>query len=273
MLVPARGFGWLYRADLQLARRLGYATAEEVGRTAEVRTFDADGTVVTEVTPWEPLPGEPATLRLAGSDEPGLTYCFARGREDRAVLNTWVSVQKFEHGIMMWRQDRPDRIEVGHEDTQLAPEIGCLDVFPDTWRPGVELAYGDLAVPGRRLPVRGFRQVWLATPYVRDSLGYPLSDEIGAFATITYETFPHPTRGTLMVRTMKLRTDTGAELRVRDTYPDARSADREPRESQGCAKILIPHRARWAPSSAHSAGHEAGQELTVPAATVERSTR
>jgi hypothetical protein len=202
-----------------------------------------------------------------------LTYCFARGREDRATLNTWISFQKYEHGVMMWRQDRPDRIEVGHEDTQLAPELGCLDVFADTWRPGMLLTYGDLAAPGWRLPVRGFGQVWLATPYVRDSLGYPLTNEIGAFATITYETFPHPTRGKLVVRTMKLHTESGAGITVRDTYPDLKAADHETRESQGCAKILIPHRARWAPPSGHSGRRERDQELTVPAAIFERSTR
>ena len=145
---------------------------------------------------------------------------------------------------MMWRQDRPDRIEIGHLGTQLAPELGCVDVFADSWTPGTELAYGDLAVPGKRLPVRGFGQIWLKAPYVRESLGYPTTGEIGAFATITYENFPHPTRGVIKIRTMKLRTETGGGITVRDTCPEASSVDQEPLESQTCSKVLIPHRPR-----------------------------
>ena len=99
--------------------------------------------LVTEIEPTEALPGQPLRLRLSGSDDPGLTYCFARGRENREVLNTWVAVQRFEHGVMTWRQDRPGRIEVGHDDTSFAPELQCLDVFADTWKPGMELSYGE----------------------------------------------------------------------------------------------------------------------------------
>lgn len=244
LTVPERGFGWLYKADAQLSQRLGYATSGETSRLADVRSANVDGTQVTEIVLAEPLPGQPSTLRLAGSDEPGLTYCFARGREDRAVLNTWVSVQRFEHGIMTWRQDRPDRIEIGHDDTSFAPELQCLDVFADTWKPGMYLSYGDLAVADKRLPARGFGQVWLNTKYVRDSLGYPVTGEVGGFATVTYEHFRHPTRGNINVRTMKLKTDTGAGVTLRDTYPERLSSNQEPLESQGCAKILIPHQAR-----------------------------
>jgi hypothetical protein len=244
LMVPERGFGWLYKADSQLAQKLGYAMANETSRFAEIRASNDDGTLVTEIALTESLPNQPPTLRLAGTDEAGLTYCFARGREDRAVLNTWVSIQRFEHGVMTWRQDRPDRIEIGHDDTSFAPELQCLDVFADTWKPGMYLSYGDLAVPNKRLPVRGFGQVWLTTTYVRDSLGYPVSGEIGAFATITYESFKHPTRGTIQVRTMKLKTESGAPVTIRDTYPERLAADHEPLESQGCSKILIPHQAR-----------------------------
>lgn len=242
--IPVSGFGWLYRADSQLAQRLGYATSDEVGRFAEIRTTSVDGILVTEVVPFEPLSGQPGTLRLAGSDEPGLTYCFARGSEDRSILNTWVSIQRFEHGFMTWRQDRPDRIEIGHDDTSYAPELQCLDVFADTWRPGMDLSYGSLAVHGKRLPVRGFGQVWLNTKYVRDSLGYPVSEEIGAFATVTYETFRHPTRGPIMVRVMRLKIGDGRPVTIRDTYPERLATDLEPIESQSCAKIMIPHTAR-----------------------------
>jgi hypothetical protein len=244
LVAPVRGFGWLYRADPQLAQRLGFGTADEMSRTATISTTTVDGVPVTEIVPSEPLPGQPMPLRLAGSDEPGLTYCFARGNENREVLNTWVAVQRFEHGVMTWRQDRPDRIEVGHHDTSFAPELQCLDVFADTWKPSTGPSYGDLAATGQRLPVRGFGQVWLNNRYVRDSLGYPVTGEIGAFATVTYERFKHPTRGNITIRTMKLTTESGEPATIRDTYPERLSADHEPLESQGCSKILIPHSAR-----------------------------
>jgi hypothetical protein len=241
LVAPSLGFGWLYQSDPQLAERLGYATSGETSQIAQIRTFSRGGTLVTEIETSEPLLGQPARLRLAGADEPGLTYCFARGRENREVLNTWVSVQRFEHGVMTWRQDRPDRIEIGHDDTSFAPELQCLDVFADTWKPGSHLSYGDLAGPGKPVPVRGFGQVWLNTKYVRDSLGYPVTGEIGAFATVTFESFKHPTRGNIMIRTMKLTTDSGTAATIRDTYPERLATDREPIESQGCSKILIPH--------------------------------
>jgi hypothetical protein len=46
-----------------------------------------------------------------------------------------------------------------------------------------------------------------------------------------------------MIRTMNVQTGSGG-ITMRDTYPEARSADREPLESQACSTILIPHRTR-----------------------------
>lgn len=270
LLVPVRGFGWLYKADLQLARRLGYATAEETGRTAEVRTSSADGTLVTEVTPWEPLPGQPASLRLAGSDEPGLTYCFPRRSENRDAINTWVARQLFEHGAMVWRQDMPDRVEIWHYDTQLAPEISCGDTLADTWKPGMYLTYGELAVPGKRLPSRGFGNAWLEHEYIRRSLGYPVSDEQGGFAELTYEPFQHPTRGHLLIRNMTAHLADGQAWTSRVTIPNAATPASDRILSTACERILIPHQARWAPPFRHPAR---GRRLTVPEAKVEGAAR
>jgi hypothetical protein len=239
--VPALGFGWLYANDPQLARRLGYATGDEVSRVAEIRARTADGGQVLNLRLSEPIGGAPNPLTLASSDEPGLTYCFARRSENRAALNTWVALQRFEYGYMLWRQDRPDRVEVVHQDTELAPELECGDTFRDTWTPGETLSYGDLAGPGRRLPERGFGKIWLENAYVRTSLGYPIEAETGGFAEVTFEPFRHPRRGELLVRRLVVYLPSGEEFRERATFPGGGDPQREARLSQGCASILIPH--------------------------------
>jgi hypothetical protein len=239
LTTPIRGFGWLYANDLELARRLGYATADETGQIAPIRTMaGADGPTI-EVQLSEPIAGFHDRLTLASTDTPGLTYCFARRADTGgAELRTWIALQRFEYGFMVWRQDRPDRIEVLHSDTELAPELTCADVFVDSWRPGEELSYGDLAIPGRRLPVRGFGKVWLEHPYVRESLGYPITSEIGAFAEITYEPFRHPHRGELLVR--KLVADVpGGQFVLHEAIAGGLEAEYRP--NQECRRVLIPH--------------------------------
>jgi hypothetical protein len=71
-----------------------------------------------------------------------------------------------------------------------------------------------------------------------------VSDEIGAFATVSYERFRHPTRGSIMVCTMKLKSADARSIAIHDTCPERLSSDHGPLESQGCGKILIPHTAR-----------------------------
>src|SRR5262249_24068914 len=122
--VPTMGFGWLYASDSQLARRLGYATGDEVSRVAEIRTSTAaDGAVGLRSRRSDPVTGQPNPLTIGQSDGPGPTYCFPRAGENRSALNTWVAMQRFQHGYMQWRQDRPDRIDVIHFDTDYAPEL------------------------------------------------------------------------------------------------------------------------------------------------------
>jgi hypothetical protein len=243
--VPTLGFGWIYANDQQMARRLGYTTADEVSRVAEVRTIARpDGDPTIELRLSEPIPGAPNPLVIAYTDEPGLSYCFARGSENRAALNTWIALQRFEHGFMAWRQDRPDRVEVVHYDTDLAPELWCGDRFPDTWRPGEVLSYGDLAVPGRRLPDRGFGKVWLENAYVRESLGYPIEAETGGFAEVTFEPFQHPRRGQVIIRRTVVQLPAAPEFRWRTFFEGATNLERETRLTRACSRILIPHQPR-----------------------------
>jgi len=241
LTVPTLGFGWLYKNDPELAKKLGYAKSEEVSRTAEITTTTGEtGTRDIEVKYTESI-GTLAGVVASEPQEPGLTYCFPRRNENRDVLNTWTSRQLFEHGAMVWRQDMPDRVEVWHYDTQLAPELGCADTLADTWRPGTDQIYGDLAVPDKQLPVRGFGQVWLEREYIRNSLGYPIGDEQGGFAEISYEPFKHPTRGDLLVRRMTVHLTELPDWSSRVTIPNATSPASDRLLSTGCASIIIPH--------------------------------
>jgi len=241
LTVPELGFGWLYSRDAELAQRLGYATTDEVSLVAQIRTVSTSDGQALQLQLSQDLPNFANPFMVAYTDEPGLTYCFARSRGRRADLNTWVALQRFDHGFMMWRQDLPDRVEVAHDDTDLAPEIGCLDRFADTWRPGEVLSYGDLAIPDRFLPDRGFGKVWLQNEYVRDSLGYPIEQETGGFAEATYEPFHHPRRGDLQIRKMVIHLPSGEDLDDELTSPGGVTLGTDNRLSQGCRTILIPH--------------------------------
>ena len=241
--VPRLGFGWLFASDRQLGSRLGYATSEEVSRVTEIRARSAQsGQQVLELKLSAAIEGAPNPLVIASSDEPGLTYCFPRGTEDRSVLNTWMAIQRFDHGLMRWRQDRPDRVDVIHFDTEWNPIANCVDVFLDTWAPGEVLDYGDLAQPGRQLPERGFGKVWLSTSYVRGSLGYPTESEQGGFAQITFERVQHPRFGEGLGRRSIVHLASGELYRVLTIFPGSSTdPERETRPSQACQRILVPH--------------------------------
>ena len=242
LAVPTLGFGWLYANDQQLARRLGYASGDEVSRVAEIRADTAaTGEQRLSLRLSDPISSAPNPLVVAQTDEPGLTYCFARRGENRAALNTWVALQRFQYGFMQWRQDRPDRVEVIHYDTEMAPELSCVDVFRDSWVPGETLSYGALAVPGQRLPERGFGKIWLENSYVRESLGNPIEPETGGFAEITFAPFQHPRRGELLVRRSVVQLPNGETFTRRTTFGGSGDPERENRLSQGCQRILIPH--------------------------------
>jgi hypothetical protein len=241
-LVPKLGFGWLFANDPQLASHLGYATADEVSRVAEIRSRTTDsGSPVLELKLSEPIEGVANPLLIARTDEPGLTYCFPRGSEDRSVLNTWMAIQRFDHGLMRWRQDRPELVEVIHYDTQWAPVANCVDSFRDTWTPGEVLDYGSLAQSGRLLPERGFGKVWLSTSYVRTSLGYPKETEQGGFAEVTFAPIQHPLFGAGLGRRSVVHLASGETYRVLTIFPGGTDPDRETRPSQGCQRLLVPH--------------------------------
>lgn len=241
LMVPSQGFGWLYANDQEMAKRLGYAKTEEFSRVATITTKNEGGSRTMEAD-WSGDSVAGGIVGVVGSDpdEPGLTYCFPRRQENRSVLNTWISYQFFQYGWMVWRQDKPDRIEVIHQDTQLAPEIWCVDTITDTWRPGQEIDYGALAVPNRRLPVRGFGKIWAAMEYVNKSLGYAVSPEAGGFAEVTWEPFQHPMRGTIQVRKMVIHAPTG-DINRQTTFPNGGGPEGDGVLSTACEQLLIPH--------------------------------
>ena len=107
---------------------------------------------------------------------------------------------------------------------------------------GISLGYGGLAVPDKRLPVRGFGKAWLDNEYVRTSLGYPTSDEFGGFAELNYEPFEHPTRGHLLIWHMTVHMSDGQEWKTNVTIPNATTPGNRRNLSMACGRILIQHR-------------------------------
>jgi hypothetical protein len=257
LTVPRLGFGWLHQQDPQLAGRLGYAVADEVSRDAEIRVAtDAAGVRVVQLQLDTPIEGISNPLSVAFADQPGLTYCFPRGSEQAGAINTWIAFQRFQYGAMLWRQDRPSRVSVIHEDTEYAPEASCGDTFIDTWVPGETLDYGDLAVPGRLLPVAGFGKVWLQNLYVQESLGYPIRSETGGFAVVKHETHTHPDRADSLVLRLQASLADRSTIDLTAFVEGVGSIEDEAlMVDHGCQDVLRPHRAGFSEMSTFASLH------------------
>ncbi len=97
-------------------------------------------------------------------------------------------VQLFEHGQMIWRQDRR-QIYASYDD-------GTWEVFEDTWEEGDPPFDPGLTPPaGMNQPLRQLGKVWREQPRVRERLGWATSDEI-AFEGV-FQSFE---RGELIAR-------------------------------------------------------------------------
>lgn len=86
--------------------------------------------------------------------------------------------QLFERGAMFWLQGAPSLIYVLFN-------TGRFQRFDDTYSPNADpFSGGETPPPGLREPVRGFGKVWRQYPNVRGDLGWALTDEAGASATV-----------------------------------------------------------------------------------------
>ena len=108
----------------------------------------------------------------AGKSQAGLGWAV----EDKA-REVWVALQYFEHGRMIWREDRQTISALG-EQSRLA-------TYADTWKEG-EPAQDPTIVPpvGKVQPQRGFGKLWRTVPGLRDTLGWALNDESGYTALV-----------------------------------------------------------------------------------------
>ncbi|MGQ9889959.1 MAG: hypothetical protein ACUVSX_15955 [Aggregatilineales bacterium] len=92
-----------------------------------------------------------------------------------AAISSASAYQPFERGAMVWLSGPIYALFSG----------GRFQRYDDTFAPGVDPdSGGEVAPPGLVEPVRGFGKVWRSAPGVRAGLGWGLTSESGAQATL-----------------------------------------------------------------------------------------
>lgn len=95
-----------------------------------------------------------------------LTAIFSVQAQD-----TYVTIQRFESGLMIWRSDNSTIYVLGSSGTALTYPSTSYANLPDNPIFGTP--------PSRLRPIFGFGQVWGNTKKVRDLIGWPTLQEIG----------------------------------------------------------------------------------------------
>lgn len=96
---------------------------------------------------------------------------------------TVTATQDYEHGMMLYEQSTGSIYVLTFADFRFRR-------FSDTWMEGVDPdAGGETPPTGLIEPRRGFGKVWRSNPDVRAALGWAISDEQGASATL--QVFEH----------------------------------------------------------------------------------
>jgi len=85
--------------------------------------------------------------------------------------STYVTIQRFESGLMIWRADTSTIYALGSNGTALVYPSGSYANLPDNPIFGTP--------PSRLRPIFGFGKVWGNAKKVRDLLGWPTLQEIG----------------------------------------------------------------------------------------------
>ncbi len=125
----------------------------------------------------EPLAGEPPTglfrpqgsLSLVWENNPRAQQELGWARQEQPA-NTGGALQRFENGVMVWREDT-QQIFVFFND-------GTWQSFSDTFQEGDRESDPSFAPPpGGQQPIRGFGKVWREHDALRDKLGWALAKE------------------------------------------------------------------------------------------------
>jgi hypothetical protein len=100
----------------------------------------------------------------------------AVGAQSSDSANVWITVQKFERGMMWWRSDNSTILVLSHE--------GQVKTFPAA----SYSSYRDNRItssPTGRVPILGFGKVWGNFDSVRRMIGSPVTGEVGTSAKIS----------------------------------------------------------------------------------------
>jgi hypothetical protein len=96
------------------------------------------------------------------------------------VHETWTAVERFERGVMLWREDQRMIYVLAND--------GTWRKIADTWIEGMpQYACSDVPPAGLVKPQRGFGLVWCTTPGMKSLVGWALEEEHGI--TTQYQSF------------------------------------------------------------------------------------
>jgi hypothetical protein len=100
------------------------------------------------------------------------------GRPEKPLACPWAAWQRFETGVLLWRQDLALIYVLKPDATWFTAD--------DTWHEGDDIDQDPSINPPEGLykPVRGFGKVWHEQQRVRDSLGWGTGAESGFVAGI-----------------------------------------------------------------------------------------
>ena len=129
----------------------------------------------------------PCAIALGAAFQPRLSdrheAASALGCAITAQQQIWTAEQVFQHGRMLWKEDRDEAFILYNDDgTYQLEDDPYIEGDPEDACPEV-----GGAPEGLFKPVRGFNRQWCNAPGVRDKLGWALEKEAGHDAT--WQTF------------------------------------------------------------------------------------
>lgn len=96
------------------------------------------------------------------------------------MVETWTAVERFQRGMMFWREDQRMIYVIASDMTWRK--------YVDNWIEGMpEYSCPDTPPPGLVKPKRGFGYVWCNQPGIKELVGWALEDEYGI--TTQYQSF------------------------------------------------------------------------------------
>ena len=83
----------------------------------------------------------------------------------------WAAYEPFQRGHMLWRSDT--------REIYALYDGGSYETYQDTWQEGDPIDIPGTPPPGLYEPLRGFGNLWVSEPLVRERLGWATASERG----------------------------------------------------------------------------------------------